>query len=131
MTSMLDGRTNFIIYVPTKRPPRKRHMAKSRETLGRLWHNREYRWGVVAQVFYVAAQIMVWTFIIQYADNLGINKAVYPGLLGHVERRENNVAHGVTPVGNQIWKNHKRRYGHARRLPTMSSFHFSAFRSMC
>ena len=31
--------------------------------------------GVVAQVFYVAAQIMVWTFIIQYADNLGISKA--------------------------------------------------------
>ncbi len=30
----------------------------------------------MAQVFYVAAQIMVWTFIIQYADNLGINKAV-------------------------------------------------------
>ena len=34
-----------------------------------------YREGVVAQVFYVAAQIMVWTFIIQYADNLGIDKA--------------------------------------------------------
>ena len=44
-------------------------------TLGRLWHNRVYREGVLAQVFYVAAQIMVWTFIIQYADNLGINKA--------------------------------------------------------
>ena len=27
------------------------------------------------QIFYVAAQIMTWTFIIQYADNLGINKA--------------------------------------------------------
>jgi FHS family L-fucose permease-like MFS transporter len=26
-------------------------------------------------MFYVAAQIMVWTFIIQYADNLGIAKA--------------------------------------------------------
>ena len=26
-------------------------------------------------MFYVAAQIMTWTFIIQYADNLGINKA--------------------------------------------------------
>ena len=26
-------------------------------------------------MFYVAAQIMVWTFIIQYADRLGINKA--------------------------------------------------------
>ncbi|MDE5561733.1 MAG: L-fucose:H+ symporter permease [Bacteroidaceae bacterium] len=44
-------------------------------TLGRLWHNSVYREGVLAQVFYVAAQIMVWTFIIQYADNLGINKA--------------------------------------------------------
>ncbi|MCR5036639.1 MAG: L-fucose:H+ symporter permease [Bacteroidales bacterium] len=46
-----------------------------KNTLKRLWHNRVYREGVIAQVFYVAAQIMVWTFIIQYADNLGINKA--------------------------------------------------------
>ena len=44
-------------------------------TLRNLWHNRVYREGVIAQVFYVAAQIMVWTFIIQYADNLGISKA--------------------------------------------------------
>ena len=44
-------------------------------TLGRLWKNRIYREGVIAQIFYVAAQIMVWTFIIQYADNLGISKA--------------------------------------------------------
>ena len=45
------------------------------ETLRHLWHNRIYREGVVTQMFYVAAQIMTWTFIIQYADNLGINKA--------------------------------------------------------
>ncbi|MBR1838239.1 MAG: L-fucose:H+ symporter permease [Bacteroidaceae bacterium] len=44
-------------------------------TLGRLWRNSVYREGVVAQVFYVAAQIMTWTFIIHYADNLGIDKA--------------------------------------------------------
>lgn len=44
-------------------------------TVERLWKNRVYREGVIAQVFYVAAQIMVWTFIIQYADNLGVNKA--------------------------------------------------------
>lgn len=44
-------------------------------TLKRLWRNKLYREGVVAQVFYVAAQIMVWTFIIHYADNLGIDKA--------------------------------------------------------
>ena len=41
----------------------------------KLWSNRVYREGVIAQMFYVAAQIMVWTFIIQYADNFGINKA--------------------------------------------------------
>ena len=44
-------------------------------TLSRLWHNKVYREGVIAQVFYVAAQIMVWTFIIHYADHLGISKA--------------------------------------------------------
>ena len=44
-------------------------------TIRRLFGNRVYREGVIAQVFYVAAQIMVWTFIIQYADNLGISKA--------------------------------------------------------
>lgn len=45
------------------------------QTLKKLWHNVVYREGVFAQVAYVAAQIMVWTFIIQYADNLGIDKA--------------------------------------------------------
>ncbi len=49
------------------------HSAK--ETLCNLWHNAIYREGVLTQMFYVAAQIMTWTFIIQYADNLGINKA--------------------------------------------------------
>lgn len=49
--------------------------APASTTLKRLIANKEYREGVIAQVFYVAAQIMVWTFIIQYADNLGINKA--------------------------------------------------------
>ena len=45
------------------------------KTLSNLWHNKMYREGVLTQMFYVAAQIMTWTFIIQYADNLGINKA--------------------------------------------------------
>ena len=47
----------------------------TRQTLSNLWHNSIYREGVLAQMFYVAAQIMTWTFIIQYADYLGINKA--------------------------------------------------------
>jgi MFS transporter, FHS family, L-fucose permease len=45
-------------------------------TLSRLFKNPRYIWGVVAQAFYVGVQIMVWTFIIQYAGNeLGIDKA--------------------------------------------------------
>ncbi len=47
----------------------------ARESLSRLWHNVTYREGVMAQLFYVGAQIMTWTFIIQYADHLGIDKA--------------------------------------------------------
>jgi len=41
----------------------------------RLLANRKYIEGVVAQGFYVGAQIMCWTFIIQYAENeLGMPK---------------------------------------------------------
>ena len=46
-----------------------------KQSLSNLWENAIYREGVFTQMFYVAAQIMVWTFIIQYADHLGINKA--------------------------------------------------------
>ena len=49
--------------------------ANSKGTLKRLFSNKIYREGVVTQLFYVAAQIMTWTFIIQYADRLGIDKA--------------------------------------------------------
>jgi len=45
-------------------------------TFGRLMKNPRYVGGVVAQMFYVGAQIMVWTFIIQYAENeLGMDNA--------------------------------------------------------
>ncbi|WP_298649421.1 L-fucose:H+ symporter permease [uncultured Proteiniphilum sp.] len=36
-------------------------------TWGRLKKNKNYIWGVVAQFFYVGAQIAVWSFIIRYA----------------------------------------------------------------
>ena len=68
----------FMIIALTRVPktdiqPEQTNSAK--QTLKNLWHNHAYREGVLAQMFYVAAQIMVWTFIIQYADYLGINKA--------------------------------------------------------
>ena len=67
----------FLIFVFTKIPQTRGEGVKVKmsDTLRRLWQNKLYRSGVIAQMFYVAAQIMVWTFIIQYADNLGIDKA--------------------------------------------------------
>jgi len=67
----------FIIIAVTKIPQTRGQgvKVKASVTLSRLWNNKIYRSGVVTQMFYVAAQIMVWTFIIQYADHLGIDKA--------------------------------------------------------
>ena len=69
--------TIFIIILLKKMPQTAANDKQdpTKLTLKRLWNNSIYREGVLTQIFYVAAQIMVWTFIIQYADNLGINKA--------------------------------------------------------
>ena len=68
----------FVIIALVKVPgtqPQGAEQNSFRTSMRNIWRNRIYREGVVAQVFYVAAQIMTWTFIIQYADNLGIDKA--------------------------------------------------------
>ena len=39
-------------------------------TLKRIFHRKHYREGVITQFFYVGAQIMCWTFIIQYVTQL-------------------------------------------------------------
>ena len=67
----------FLIFVFTKIPQTRGEGVKVKmsDTLRRLWQNKLYRSGVIAQMFYVAAQIMVWTFIIQYAERLGLDKA--------------------------------------------------------
>ena len=72
----------FLVIALTKMPKTESeeqkalgHTHTTRQTLSNLWQNVVYREGVLTQMFYVAAQIMTWTFIIQYADHLGINKA--------------------------------------------------------
>ncbi|MDR2472691.1 MAG: L-fucose:H+ symporter permease [Tannerella sp.] len=50
------------------------------QTVRNLLQNKRYVWSVVAQTFYVGVQIMVWTFIIQYAEHeLGMPKATAQG----------------------------------------------------
>lgn len=42
-------------------------------TMKRLLANRNFVEGTLAQMFYVGAQIMVWTYIYQYAESIGIS----------------------------------------------------------
>jgi FHS family L-fucose permease-like MFS transporter len=44
--------------------------APSGNVAARLWHNRHYSYGVMAQFFNVAAQTCVWTFTILYAQDV-------------------------------------------------------------
>lgn len=69
----------FVIIALTKMPRTQSAEAKNIRAIDsarRLLRNHNYREGVLTQFFYVAAQIMCWTFIIQYAENIGIPKAV-------------------------------------------------------
>ena len=67
----------FVIILVSKMPERLNagYSTRAGDSFKRLFKNAKYREGVIAQVFYVAAQIMCWTFIIQYAENLGIRKS--------------------------------------------------------
>ena len=56
-------------------------MPEKKETVGgsvvnavkRLFKSKKFVEGVIAQMFYVGAQIMCWTYIYQYAETLGID----------------------------------------------------------
>ncbi len=68
----------FVLIFVTKMPEtvdNSQH-AGFRESVKALTANKIYREGVIAQMFYVGAQIMCWTFIIQYAGRLGVPQDV-------------------------------------------------------
>lgn len=62
----------FLVIRFTKMPKSKdqSHKTDFIPTLKRIFHLPHYREGVIAQFFYVGAQIMCWTFIIQYGTRL-------------------------------------------------------------
>lgn len=67
----------FVVIALVKMPNqnRKNYKSSAKDTFKRLMKNKRYVEGVVAQAFYVGAQIMCWTFIIHYGENLGLTKA--------------------------------------------------------
>lgn len=56
----------FFVRIPTEENECEESRRQLSATFRNLWNNKIYREGVVAQFFYVGAQIMCWTFIIQY-----------------------------------------------------------------
>jgi len=68
----------LVVIAVSKMPKRESadHEIHAWDSFKRLIGNKFYREGVIAQVFYVGVQIMCWTFIIQYGENLGLEKSV-------------------------------------------------------
>lgn len=67
----------FMVIFFTNMPQNKDQEAKAniRNSISRLFKNGKFTWGVMAQMFYVGAQIMVWTYLYQYAESIGIDNA--------------------------------------------------------
>ena len=64
----------FFLIAIVKMPEKKESIGGSvANAVKRLFKNRKFVEGVLAQMFYVGAQIMCWTYIYQYAETLGID----------------------------------------------------------
>ncbi|GAB5474180.1 MAG: L-fucose permease [Maribacter sp.] len=78
----------FVLIALMKMPENKQQEATVNfsESVKRLWKQPKFSFGVIAQAFYVGAQIMCWTYVYQYAETLGIDSksAVWYGLAGYV-----------------------------------------------
>ena len=70
----------------------KTHDQKFGPTVKRLWQNKPYRYGVVAQFFYVGVQIMCWTFIIQYGTRVFMGEGMTEQAAEVLSQRYNIVA---------------------------------------
>ncbi len=64
----------MLLIALVKMPEKKEVNGPSmKESIQRIFKKERFYGGVLAQLFYVGAQIMCWTYIYQYAENLGIN----------------------------------------------------------
>lgn len=73
----------FIIIACAKMPKNadKDHSLNLFKTIGKLLKIKRYREGVISQTFYVGAQIMCWTFIVQYGQRIFMKYGVSPDAL--------------------------------------------------
>ena len=68
----------FILIAVSKMPQVKNseEIPSISDTFKSLSKNKKYVLGVIAQIFYVGAQIMCWTYIYQYSESIGIESDV-------------------------------------------------------
>ncbi|UOY04915.1 L-fucose:H+ symporter permease [Muricauda sp. SCSIO 64092] len=66
----------LFIFMKIENNRSKEKVLNLKETVNKLFSNKNYYEGVLAQFFYVACQIMVWTFIYQYVTNLNESRSV-------------------------------------------------------
>ena len=65
----------MLVLIALVKMPEKKEEAGGSVTnaVKRLFQNKKFVEGTIAQMFYVGAQIMCWTYIYQYAETLGID----------------------------------------------------------
>lgn len=65
----------FVVIALIKMPRNEKQEGKVvfAESIRRLFKSKKFVGGVVAQAFYVGAQIMCWTYLYQYAESFGID----------------------------------------------------------
>ena len=82
----------LLVRIPAVRQTARATRAPLWPAVGRLWGNRVYCHGVVAQFFYVGAQITCWTFIIQYGTRVFMAEGMGEQAAEVLSQRYNIVA---------------------------------------
>ncbi|MBQ9821139.1 MAG: L-fucose:H+ symporter permease [Muribaculaceae bacterium] len=82
----------LLVPVPVVRNTSREKRSPLWPAVKRLWANKSYRNGVVAQFFYVGAQITCWTFIIQYGTRVFMAEGMGEQAAEVLSQRYNIVA---------------------------------------
>lgn len=85
----------MLVVIRLSRMPRNADQSHSIDfipTLKRIFSRRRYKYGVIAQFFYVGAQIMCWTFIIQYGTHLFMSQGMEEQAAEVLSQKYNIVA---------------------------------------
>lgn len=85
----------MLVVIRMSKMPRNADQSHSMDfvpTLKRIFSRRRYKYGVIAQFFYVGAQIMCWTFIIQYGTHLFMSQGMEEQAAEVLSQKYNIVA---------------------------------------